>query len=94
MKVVAPAWPAESGGDQPSGRPWRDGRWDRRVALLDGESAALLALGSGGAAAQSGRGHPTTNGTHWRALARLTEPLDATVAGLHHGDRRPVPACR
>ena len=63
MKVVAPAWPAESGGDQPSGRPWRDGLWDRRVVLLDGESAALVALGPVGLRRNRAVGHPTTNGT-------------------------------
>ena len=45
MKVVAPAWPAETVATSRLGTSWRDGRWDRRVALLDSESAALLALG-------------------------------------------------
>jgi integrase len=86
MKVVAPAWPAESGGDQPSGRPWRDGLWDRRVVLLDGESAALVALGPVGLRRNRAVGIPRRTAPCWHALARLTAPLDETLAGLHHGD--------
>ena len=45
MTAVASAWPADRDSDQPSRRLGRDRRWDRRVALLDSEAAALLALG-------------------------------------------------
>ena len=48
MNVVASAWPADRDSDQPSRRLGRDRRWDRRVALLDSEAAALLALGRQG----------------------------------------------
>ena len=86
MTAVAPAWPADRGGDQPSGHLRRDGRWDRRVALLDSEAAALLALGPAGLRRNRAVGIPRRTAPHWRALTRLTEPLDAAVAGLHHGD--------
>ena len=32
------------------------------------------------------RGIPRRTAVHWRALARLVEPLDAARAALHHGD--------
>src|SRR4051794_40686854 len=48
MNVVASAWTADRDSDQPSRRLGRDRRWDRRVALLDSEGAALLALGRHG----------------------------------------------
>ena len=63
MNVVAPAWPAETDATGRLGAYGGTACWDRRVALLDGEAAALLALGPVRAAAQSGRGHPATNGT-------------------------------
>ncbi len=84
MNAVAPAWPADRGGDQPSGRLGRDSRWDRRVALLDGEAAALLALGPVGL--RRNRGVPRRTAPQWNALARLVEPLDETLAALHHGE--------
>jgi len=40
MTVLAPAFLAARGGDQPSGHLRQDSLWDRRVVLLDGESAA------------------------------------------------------
>ena len=86
MTAVASAWPADRGGDQPSGRLGRDGRWDRRVALLDGEAAALVALGPVGLRRNRAVGIPRRTARYWHALARLTAPLDETLAGLHHGD--------
>jgi hypothetical protein len=86
MNVVAPAWTADRDGDQPSRRLGRDRRWDRRVALLDSEAAALLALRRQGLRRNRAVGVPRRNALHWGALARLTEPLEAAVAGLHHGD--------
>ena len=86
MNVVASAWTADRDGDQPSRRLGRDRRWDRRVALLDSEAAALLALGRQGLRRNRAVGVPRRNALHWGALARLTEPLEAAVAGLHHGD--------
>jgi len=44
--------------------------------LSEKETAALLAIGRQG----------LRRNKHWRALTRLTEPLEAAVAGLHHGD--------
>ena len=86
MNVVAPAWTADRDSDQPSRRLGRDRRWDRRVALLESEAAALLALGRHGLRRNRAVGVPRRNALHWGALARLTEPLEAAVAGLHHGD--------
>ena len=84
MTAVAPAWPADRGGDQSSRHLRRDGRGDRRVALLDSEAAALLALGPVGL--RRNRGVPRRTASQWNALARLVEPLDETLAVLHHGE--------
>ncbi len=57
MTAAVTTRPAGRHGPRSSclGRLLGDGRrWDRRIALLDGEAAALLALGSGRAAAQPG----------------------------------------
>ena len=86
MTVVASAWPAGTDRGQPSGHLRRDGRWDRRVALLDSEAAALLALGPVGLRRNRAVGIPRRTAPHWHALTRLIEPLDAAVAGLHHGE--------
>ena len=94
MNVVASAWPADRDSDQPSRRLGRDRRWDRRVALLDSEAAALLALGPVGLRRNRAVGVPRRNALHWDALARLTEPLEAAVAGLHHGDDVRLPPRR
>jgi hypothetical protein len=61
-------------------------RWDRRIALSEKEAAALLALGRQRLRRNKAVGIPRRTAPHWLALARLTEPLDATLAGLHHGD--------
>ncbi|MGA9373721.1 MAG: hypothetical protein WBV64_01610, partial [Mycobacterium sp.] len=45
MTAVASPWPASTDPGRPSAHPRRDARWDRRVVLLDGEAAALAALG-------------------------------------------------
>ena len=73
MNVVASAWPADRDSDQPSRRLGRDRRWDRRVALLDSEAAALLAPGAARAAPQRGRGRPAAK--------------RATLGGVGPGDR-------
>ena len=86
MTVVAPAWPAGTDRGRPSGLFPADCRWDRRVALLDSETAALLALGPVRLRRNGAVGIPRRTALHWRALTRLTGPLDAAVAGLHHGD--------
>ncbi|HUO37499.1 MAG TPA: hypothetical protein VMU34_06555 [Mycobacterium sp.] len=85
MTAVATKWPAGMGPGQRPGQLRRDGRWDRRVALGEGESAALVALGRVGLRRRVG-GIPRRTARHWDALARLTTPLDETLAGLHHGD--------
>ncbi|HET9080087.1 MAG TPA: site-specific integrase [Trebonia sp.] len=60
-------------------------RYDRRGELLDGEAAALAALGAAGLRRNRATGvQPTA--AHWKALARLVEPLDAARARLHHRD--------
>ena len=61
-------------------------RWDRRIALSEKETAALLAIGRQGLRRNKAVGIPRRTAPHWRALTRLTEPLEAAVAGLHHGD--------
>jgi len=61
-------------------------RWDRPIALSEKETAALLALARQSLRRNKAVGIPRRTARHWRALTRLTEPLDATVAGLHHGD--------
>jgi integrase len=61
-------------------------RWDRRIAISEKEAAALLALGRQRLRRNKAVGIPRRTAPHWLALARLTEPLDATLAGLHHGD--------
>ena len=86
MTVVASAWPAGTDRGRPSGHFPADCRWDRRVALLDSEAAALLALGPARLRRNGAVGIPRRTALHWRALTRLTEPLEAAVAGLHHGD--------
>jgi hypothetical protein len=86
MTAVAPARPAETDRGRPSGHLLADGCWDRRVALLDSEAAALLALGPARLRRNRAVGVPRRTAPHWCALTRLTEPLEAAVAGLHHGD--------
>jgi integrase len=86
MTVVASAWPAGMDRRRLSGHLPADCRWDRRVALLDSEAAALLTLGPARLRRNGAVGIPRRTALHWRALTRLTEPLDAAVAGLHHGD--------
>jgi integrase len=86
VTAVAPAWPAGTDRGRPCGHLPRDGRWDRRVALLDSEAAAVLALGPARLRRNRAVGIPRRTALHWRALTRLTEPLEAAVAELHHGD--------
>jgi integrase len=52
--------------------------------LLDGEAAALAVLGTVGL--RRNRGVPRRTAPQWNTLARLVEPLDETLAGLHHGE--------
>ena len=84
MTVVTSALPGGTDRGRPLGHLARDGRWDRRVALLDSETAALDALGPVGL--RRNRGVPQQTVPQWNALARLVEPLDEAVAGLHYGD--------
>ncbi len=59
-------------------------RWDRRTALSDTEIAALAALDAQQLRRNKAVGIPRRTAAQWRALTRLVEPLDATVAGLDH----------
>jgi integrase len=59
---------------------------DRHPALRAGEVAALQALSPVQLRRNRSRGIPRRTAGHWRALARLVEPLDAARAALHHGD--------
>ncbi|HUH71479.1 MAG TPA: tyrosine-type recombinase/integrase [Mycobacterium sp.] len=85
MTAVVAARPA--GPDDQSSRRVAGGgrRWDRRVGLGKGEAAALVALGPVGVRRRVA-GIPRRTARHWHALARLTTPLDETLAGLHHND--------
>jgi integrase len=60
--------------------------WDRRAGLLDGEAAAIAAIGPVGLRRNRATGIPRRTARHWRAVARLVEPLDAARAVLHHDD--------
>lgn len=62
------------------------GRWDHRITLSDSETAAVLAIGHQALRRNRAVGIPRRTAVHWRQLTRLTEPLEATVAELHHGD--------
>jgi integrase len=88
---VTAVTPARARGEQDSVRvPWGfpagERGWDRRGQLLDGEAAAIIALGPGGLRRRRAVGIPRLTARHWTALARLAEPLDAARAALHHGD--------
>jgi hypothetical protein len=60
--------------------------FDRHPALAESEAAALVALGPRGLRRNRARGIPRRTASHWRALARLVEPLDAARGVLHHAD--------
>jgi hypothetical protein len=78
---------AQPAGANPTARSLSDPRhWDRTIALSEEEAAELLALGRQRLRRSKAVGIPRRTATHWRVLARLIEPLDATVAGLHHGE--------
>jgi integrase len=66
--------------------PRRRRGWDRRGVLLDGEAAAVLALGPAGLRRKRSTGVPRRTARHWNAVTRLVVPLDETLAGLHHGE--------
>jgi hypothetical protein len=85
---VTAAAPAAGEAGQRSGRPaWRfpaGGGWDRRAWLLDGEAAAIAAIGPAGLRRNRAAGIPRRTARHWKTLTRLVEPLDAARAALHH----------
>lgn len=64
---------------------WDYGQWP---GLSEVERDALAALDPKALRRNRARGTPRRNATHWTALARLVEPLDAACAGLHHGEDR------
>jgi integrase len=61
-------------------------RYDRRAELTEVERRALSGLGPKALRRNRARGIPRRTATHWKALARLVEPLDAARTGLHHGE--------
>jgi integrase len=61
-------------------------RFDRRGELSHAERAALAALDEKALRRNRARAIPRRTATHWRALARLIEPLDAAREALHHGE--------
>lgn len=88
MNAAGLAWEQdEQHGDR---APWSfpvQGRgWDRQGELLDGEAAAIIALGPAGLRRNRAVGIPKRTARHWKALARLTGPLDVARAALHYGD--------
>ena len=62
------------------------GGFDRRAGLLAWENKALSALSARELQRNRSVGIPRRTALHWRALARLLEPLDAARIVLHHGD--------
>jgi integrase len=77
--------PAVAGGELRS--PGLDGRgWDRSRELLDGEAAAIAAIGPVGLRRNRATGIPRRTARHWNAISRLVIPLDAARVALHHGD--------
>jgi hypothetical protein len=54
--------------------------------LLDGEAAAIVAIGPVGLRRNRATSIPRRTARHWKVLARLVEPLDAARTALHHGD--------
>ncbi len=77
--------PASAGG-----KPWSPGLedrgWDRGRELLDGEAAAIAAIGPVGLRRNRATGIPRRTARHWNAISRLVKPLDAARAVLHHDD--------
>jgi integrase len=61
-------------------------RHDRRAELTPAQRHTLTELGPKALRRNRARGVPRRTATHWKALARLVEPLDAARAGLHHGE--------
>lgn len=62
------------------------GEFDRRPALLPREAEALEALSPTELRRNRARGLPRRTAGHWKALARLVEPLDAARAAVHHDE--------
>jgi hypothetical protein len=79
------AAPARAAGAQWSPGLEAEG-WDRRRALLDGEAAAIMAIGPVSLRRNRATGIPRRTARHWNAIARLVVPLDAVRAALHHDD--------
>ena len=81
---AAPA-PARAAGAWRS--PGREAEgWDRRRELLDGEAAAIMAIGPVSLRRNRAAGIPRRTARHWNAISRLVVPLDAVRAALRHGD--------
>ncbi len=66
--------------------PLADVAFDRCPELRLGEAEALNALSPLEMRRNRARGLPRRTAGHWKALARLVEPLDAARAVLHHVD--------
>jgi len=77
--------PASAGG-KPWGPGLKDRGWDRSRELLDGEAAAIAAIGPAGLRRNRATGIPRRTARHWNAISRLVKPLDAARAALHHDD--------
>ncbi|MDW6064261.1 hypothetical protein SAZ11_47930 [Streptomyces sp. FXJ1.4098] len=58
--------------------------FDRCPQLFDHEAVALAALDLRALRRQRARGIPRRTAVHWRALARLVDPLDQALGALHH----------
>lgn len=60
--------------------------YDQWPGLSEAERDALAELDPKALRRNRARGIPRRTATHWRALARLVEPLDVARADLHHRD--------
>jgi integrase len=60
--------------------------WDRRGELLDGEAAAITAIGPVSLRRNRATGVPRRTARHWNTISRLVVPLDAARTALHHDD--------
>jgi integrase len=63
-----------------------DRGWDRSRGLLEGEAAAIAAIGPVGLRRNRSTGTPRRTARHWNAISRLVVPLDAARDALHHDD--------
>lgn len=88
MNAVAVRAVGRTGEGQESASGFVLPAWDHRQwpGLSEAGRDALAALDPTALRRNRARGIPRRNARHWTVLAQLVEPLDATLAGLHHGE--------